>query len=126
MLSPLRKDLKRQRRFAAMLSKLFPYPASLWDLLTDETILCRCEELTVAEIRQVLAAGVHNPDNIKTLTRVGMGRCQGRMCGGALNRMIAMQRGLKVEHVGYLKPRPPVVPVPIERLLEEEEVSHVS
>ncbi|MCJ7623738.1 MAG: (2Fe-2S)-binding protein, partial [Anaerolineaceae bacterium] len=84
-----------------------------------------CEEITVAEVRQVLAAGVHNPDNIKTLTRVGMGRCQGRMCGGALTHLIAMQSGLKVEDIGYLKPRPPVIPITLENLLEEE-VRHVS
>ncbi len=44
------------------------------------TVVCRCEEVTAAEIRQALKAGATGPRQIKTTTRAGMGPCQGRMC----------------------------------------------
>lgn len=47
---------------------------------TDETIVCRCEEVTAADIRQSLIEGANGPRQVKTATRAGMGPCQGRMC----------------------------------------------
>jgi NADPH-dependent 2,4-dienoyl-CoA reductase/sulfur reductase-like enzyme len=45
-----------------------------------ETIVCRCEEITAADIRQSVAEGANGPRQVKTATRAGMGPCQGRMC----------------------------------------------
>ncbi len=46
----------------------------------DETIVCRCEEVTAAEIRQSISEGATGHRQIKTSLRNGMGPCQGRMC----------------------------------------------
>lgn len=46
----------------------------------DETIVCRCEEVSAADIRQSLSEGAIGPRQVKTATRAGMGPCQGRMC----------------------------------------------
>ena len=46
----------------------------------DETVVCRCEEVTAAEVRQTLIEGANGPRQVKTAIRVGMGPCQGRMC----------------------------------------------
>ncbi|WP_323035304.1 NAD(P)/FAD-dependent oxidoreductase [Pararhodobacter sp.] len=46
----------------------------------DDTIVCRCEEVTAAQIRQSLRDGANGPRQVKTATRAGMGPCQGRMC----------------------------------------------
>jgi hypothetical protein len=53
------------------------------------------------------------------VTRAGMGRCQGRMCGGPVGELLARDLGQSVEALGQVTPRPPVVPVPLEGLLEE-------
>ena len=50
---------------------------------TGDTIVCRCEEITAADIRQSVAEGANGPRQVKTATRAGMGPCQGRMCEGA-------------------------------------------
>ncbi len=47
---------------------------------SDETIVCRCEEVTAADIRRSLAQGASGPRQVKTAVRAGMGPCQGRMC----------------------------------------------
>jgi NAD(P)H-nitrite reductase large subunit len=109
----------RQQRFAGLLEALFPFPAAQWALMTDDTVLCRCEEITLGEVRQAVADGATTPTAVKSLTRAGMGRCQGRMCYGAVAHAVAQQTGQPVETVGTLTPRPPVMPVPLEGLLEE-------
>ncbi len=115
----VRRELARQRRFAAVLLDLFPVSAHLGDLLTDDTVLCRCEEITVAEIRRAVADGAETLNAVRMVTRAGMGRCQGRMCGGPVSELIARELGRPVEALGQVTPRPPVVPVPVEGLLED-------
>jgi len=119
-IAAVRRELARQRRFAAVLIDLFPASAHLGDLLTDDTVLCRCEEITVGEIRRVVAEGAETLNAVRMVTRAGMGRCQGRMCGGPVAELLARELGQPVDALGQVTPRPPVVPVPLEGLLEEE------
>lgn len=118
-LGEVRRELARQRRFAAVLLDLFPASAHLGDLLTDDTVLCRCEEITVGEVRRAVADGAETLNAVRMVTRAGMGRCQGRMCGGPVSELIARALGRPVAALGQVTPRPPVVPVPVEGLLEE-------
>lgn len=119
--SGVRRDLARQKRFAAVLDDLFPLSSHLGDLLTDETVLCRCEEVTVGEVRRAIEEGASTVSAIRMLTRAGMGRCQGRMCGSPVAELLARQLGQPVELVGQATPRPPVVPIPLEGLLEGDD-----
>ncbi len=107
------RDLARQRRFAAVLDALFPLSAHLGDLLTDDTVLCRCEEITVSQVRQAVAEGATTVSAVRMLTRAGMGRCQGRMCGASVAELLARELDQPVEAVGQATPRPPVVPIPL-------------
>ncbi len=116
----VQRELARQRRFAATLLAMFPYSADLGILLTDETVLCRCEEITVGEIRRVVEEGATTLNAVRMVTRAGMGRCQGRMCGGPVLDLLARELNQPPEVLGQVYPRPPVVPVPLEGLLEEE------
>ena len=119
--SALRRDLARQRRFAAVLDALFPLSSHLGDLLTDDTILCRCEEVTVGDVRRAIDEGAGTVSAIRMLTRAGMGRCQGRMCGHSVAELLARQLDRPVETVGQATPRPPVIPVPLQGMLEEDD-----
>ena len=47
----------------------------------DDLIICRCEEVTRAEINETIRQGVTRPNEVKRLTRAGMGLCQGKTCG---------------------------------------------
>ena len=116
----LRRKLGRQRRFAAVLDALFPLSAHLADLLTDDTLLCRCEEITVGLVRQAIAEGATTVSALRMLTRAGMGRCQGRMCGPPVAELLARELDQPVEAVGQATPRPPVVPIPLAGLLDDE------
>jgi NADPH-dependent 2,4-dienoyl-CoA reductase/sulfur reductase-like enzyme len=117
--SAVRQALDRQRRFASVLDALFPTSAHLGDLLTDDTVLCRCEEITVGEIRRVIEEGATTVSAVRMLTRAGMGRCQGRMCGSSVAELLALELDQPVEAAGQSTPRPPIVPVPLEGLMEE-------
>lgn len=98
----------RGRRF---LDRLFrPAPAFLVPP-DDATIVCRCEEKTMGEVRAAIALGVAGPNQLKTFTRCGMGPCQGRMCGATLTETIAARRGVSPAEVGALRARTPVRPV---------------
>ena len=58
-------------------------------------------------------AGTHELNRLKALTRIGMGRCQGRMCGAAAARLLAEATGCALRDVGRLRSQPPVKPVPV-------------
>jgi NADPH-dependent 2,4-dienoyl-CoA reductase/sulfur reductase-like enzyme len=118
----LRRDLERQRRFAAVLDALFPLSAHLVHLLTDDTVLCRCEEITVGEVRRAISEGATTVSAVRMLTRAGMGRCQGRMCGASLAELLARELAQPVEAIGQATPRPPVVPIPLGGLIDDERV----
>jgi NADPH-dependent 2,4-dienoyl-CoA reductase/sulfur reductase-like enzyme len=120
-IAALRRDLARQRRFAAVLDDLFPLSAHLGDLLTDDTVLCRCEEITVGQVRQAIAEGATTVSAVRMLTRAGMGHCQGRMCGASVAELLARELGQPVEAAGQATPRPPVLPVPLDGLLDDGE-----
>lgn len=65
------------------------------------TIVCRCENVTKAEIVSALRSplGISDLDAIKRRTRAGMGRCQGGFCGMRLPEIIAEETGLPVTAV---------------------------
>jgi NADPH-dependent 2,4-dienoyl-CoA reductase/sulfur reductase-like enzyme len=118
-MAALQRGLDRQRRFGAVLDDLFPLSAHLADLLTDGTLLCRCEEVTVGEVRRAIDEGATTVSAVRMLTRAGMGRCQGRMCEPSVAELLARELGRPVEATGQATPRPPVVPVPLDGLLDD-------
>lgn len=112
----LHRRLRTLRRFAAVLAELSAPPSQLLKrLATPETLICRCEEVTVAAVRDALRAEstVDSASAAKLLTRVGMGLCQGRMCELAVRRLIGEYRGRALVEIGGYVPRPPVKPIPL-------------
>jgi NADPH-dependent 2,4-dienoyl-CoA reductase/sulfur reductase-like enzyme len=104
--------------FRAALERAFPFPAKLAAGMADDTILCRCEVITAGELRAAAreALATLPPPEVnraKALTRVGMGRCQGRVCGAAAAEVLAAKLSCPVEEVGRLRGQPPVKPIPI-------------
>lgn len=87
----------------------------------DETIVCRCEEVTAGDIRQYVNLGCLNPNQTKSFGRPGMGPCQGRYCGLTVSELIAKQRKVPVSEVGYYRIRPPIKPITIAELASLDE-----
>ncbi len=109
------KLLKKLGLIRPFLNLAFP-PVLTRDLPRGETIVCRCEEITADELRRSIVKGLRDPNQIKSLTRCGMGQCQGRMCGTTVSRIIADETGKSVLDVGSYRPRIPVRPLPLEAL----------
>ncbi|WP_198954957.1 (2Fe-2S)-binding protein [Kineosporia sp. R_H_3] len=62
--------------------------------LTDDTLVCRCEEVTVAGLTSAVDdLGATDARTAKLLSRCGMGWCQGRMCGEAVSRVVSARTG---------------------------------
>lgn len=98
------------RRFLDMAFQ--PHPSFL--LPADETLACRCEEVTAGQIRATLRdLGDVGPNQVKSYLRCGMGPCQGRMCGPTVAAIIAAERGLSPEQVGYFRLRFPIKPTTV-------------
>ena len=116
--APFEKQLNRERAVRPFLDRLFrPNPALLIPK-DDQTLVCRCEEVTAGEIREALELGALGPNQLKTQTRCGMGACQARMCGLSLSEIIADHRKVDMTDVGYLRIRPPIKPITVDQLSE--------
>lgn len=87
----------------------------------DETVVCRCEEVTAGQIRDYVRLGCLGPNQAKAFGRSGMGPCQGRFCGLTVSEIIARTRGVGVEEVGYYRIRPPIKPVTLAELAAMED-----
>ncbi|MET7852798.1 NAD(P)/FAD-dependent oxidoreductase [Streptomyces avermitilis] len=75
----------RLRQFAAVLDTVYAPPAHWSDRVTDDTVVCRCEEVTGGAVREAVEElGAGDLRTVKLLTRAGMGWCQGRICGPAV------------------------------------------
>jgi len=74
----------------------------------DNVVVCRCEEQTVAQLKKGFEQGARNPNQLKSLTRCGMGACQGRQCGHTVSELLATWREEPVENVGYYRLRSPM------------------
>lgn len=88
----------RQRTFADALERAFRLRPELGDLPDDATVVCRCEDVTWAALRHA-----EDARDAKLHSRCGMGSCQGRVCGPALETL----RGWPMA-----TPRPPLFPIP--------------
>jgi NADPH-dependent 2,4-dienoyl-CoA reductase/sulfur reductase-like enzyme len=97
----------RGRRFFETLYK----PAPRFRVPSDETLACRCEEVTAGEIRAAVDDGCVGPNQAKAYTRCGMGPCQGRLCGLTVTEIIAQRRGVSPAQVGHFTARFPSSPV---------------
>ncbi|MFT9474646.1 FAD-dependent oxidoreductase [Streptomyces sp. Mo3] len=75
----------RLRRFFTALDAAYA-PAAHWtEQVTGDTVVCRCEEVPAAAVREAVdGLGAGDVRTVKLLTRAGMGWCQGRMCERAV------------------------------------------
>ena len=77
----------------------------------DDLVICRCEEITLGEIKDAIRNGFRTLNGIKRVTRAGMGLCQGRTCGRLVAAMIADKLGTDAGDIMQCRQRNPVRPV---------------
>ncbi|WP_448723620.1 FAD-dependent oxidoreductase [Pseudomonas farris] len=93
----------RWQGFAKALNQAFALDPQLKSLARSDTLVCRCEDVPYAAL-----AGHTDWREAKLASRCGMGACQGRVCGGAVQHLFGWQPSA---------PRPPFSPARIETLM---------
>jgi NADPH-dependent 2,4-dienoyl-CoA reductase/sulfur reductase-like enzyme len=111
----IRQALQREEMGRAFLDWLYRPPVALRQP-AGETLACRCEEVTAAQVRQMARIGCEGPNQMKAFLRCGMGPCQGRLCGLTVTELIAAERETSPAEVGYWRLRPPVKPITLGEL----------
>lgn len=119
-----RRRLGRLGRFARGVAEAFPWPAETARDLPGETVICRCEGVTAAALRETVEFGGGEVNRAKSLGRVGMGRCQGRYCELAAAEIVAGCAGHDhAQAAGRLRGQAPVRPAPVAALLQDAAAS---
>lgn len=114
-LATLKAALAKAERGRVFLDTLFR-PARQFRIPSGDTIVCRCEEVTAADILDAVAIGATGPNQLKAYRRTGMGPCQGRLCGLTVTELMAQARGKTPQEIGYYRLRAPVKPITLAEL----------
>lgn len=110
-----RRLLQRELAARPFLDTLYA-PTAEFLAPSDETLVCRCEEVTAGQIREYVRLGCLGPNQVKSFGRCGMGPCQGRFCGLTVAEVIAEARGQPMQEIGYYRIRPPLKPITLGEL----------
>ena len=106
--SHLLARLRKAKSFGRLLNETFRLRQELSNLAQPETIICRCEDVTLARLRNA-----NSWRSAKLHERCGMGPCQGRICGPAAQFILGWEP---------CSVRPPIFPTRLENLLQENSV----
>ena len=83
-----------------------------------DTIICRCEDVSREQLLACIADGYETLDEIKRVTRAGMGTCQGRTCRHLIATELSRAYGTPMEEVLMPTFRPPVKPISLGALAD--------
>ena len=116
----LLKKLLRERlhhlQFGKYFNLLYRIPDAAYLAIADDTLVCRCEDVTMGDIKKAVANGYDTPATLKIALRSAMGDCQGRICGPVIYDILAALTGRPPASMTPLVVRPPVKPVSIKSL----------
>ncbi len=87
----------------------------------DQIIICRCEDITLQQIQDLLKQGYTTFEDLKRLLRVGMGPCQANTCGHLIQREISKFLNVPIESVPIQKIRPVTMGVELKLIAEDQD-----
>jgi len=79
----------------------------------NNSIICRCEDVSLEELERVINEGYTELEEIKRLLRCGMGACQGRTCLRLTAQILSHKTGRPIDQLEFPTVRPPIRPVPL-------------
>ena len=120
------KRLNRYEIFAKGIAKLNFTPKDLINNISENTILCRCEDITKRDIINAVNNGAKNLNQIKSWTRFGMGPCQGRTCQYSVAKVASEELKCNVKDLGYLTGRTPLRPFPLDKAIGDFEYDEIT
>ncbi|MEQ7921335.1 NAD(P)/FAD-dependent oxidoreductase [Xanthomonas sp. WHRI 1810A] len=106
----------RSARFGRSMARLMALRPGHVDSISPDTIVCRCEDVTRAEIDAACDAGARDVNQLKAWTRCGMGPCQGRTCGDVAAEIVAAHHHTARDQVGIFSARTPLRPLSVAAL----------
>lgn len=86
--------------------------------MDDQIIVCRCEEVSLEDIRQAVKDGASSVSGVKKRTRACMGICQGRVCQPLVRQILAHELGCRDKEITASTVRPPVRPILLEDIIK--------
>lgn len=108
-ISRFEKQFSRNLRFQMALRKTLRLPEGVWKWASDDTVVCRCEGVTLGRLQHAISDGHVTLDGIKRNTRIGMGWCGGRTCLQAASGYVGNVQGN--ESIAPMRARPVARPV---------------
>jgi hydrogen cyanide synthase HcnB len=108
----LTREKKKIARYITCLDEMFTPRSGIFDIIQEETVICRCEETTAADFLKAIEMKHLNLNAIKKRTRLGMGPCQGKSCEAIAVEM-GLRTGVTLSELDHLKIRPPITPIPM-------------
>ncbi|WP_051916867.1 MULTISPECIES: FAD-dependent oxidoreductase [unclassified Serratia (in: enterobacteria)] len=118
-----RRALRRAQPFADTVAAFFaPRLDALARLATNETLICRCEDVTAGQVSEFLQAHPHvtSINSVKLACRSGMGPCQGRYCQHTVAHLVAAERDIAVNQTGIYTAQAPIKPIPLTSLVSNQ------
>jgi NADPH-dependent 2,4-dienoyl-CoA reductase/sulfur reductase-like enzyme len=112
-MQPLLRQHSQQLLYGRFLNRLCRLQPGSYEGISDDTIICRCEEINMGDIRRKLKSGFDTINGIKKATRCTMGHCQGRICGPMLSDIISAFTRQPRTVVGVTSARTPIKMVPL-------------
>ena len=116
--SSIRRRLSSLLRLRRALDEIFAVHPGIYTVLDEDTLICRCEEVSYATIRDgIVNDSLSVLNALKLQTRAGMGLCQGKFCGNSVSACIHLHTGTPLDLLTPFTPRPPIRPIPISSLV---------
>ena len=103
--------------------RAFPVLPGLYDLAADETIVCRCEDVTLGQVRQAASLCGADIRTVKMATRAGMGPCQARVCHPIIGGLLESRLGGHESPTPCVSVQMPVKPASLHSLLARSQQS---
>jgi thioredoxin reductase/bacterioferritin-associated ferredoxin len=114
LVDPLHQEAELARVDCAMAATMVAR-AGLAEAIPADTVVCRCEDVTRAEIDAAVRSGATNLNQLKAWTRCGMGPCQGRICADTAAELLSAH-GISRQDAGQFTGRTPLRPLPLDLL----------
>ncbi|MBD3625510.1 MAG: (2Fe-2S)-binding protein, partial [Rhodobacteraceae bacterium] len=111
--TPSPRAWQRAERFGRAMTALSTPSPEVQALTTIDTVVCRCESLTRADILAEIDSGAASTNAVKSGLRAAMGPCGGAYCQTAISGLIAARTGQPLSDIPPPTARPPLRPIPL-------------
>jgi len=108
LLQDLARERRSELRYGAVLNRMCRLPEDWVKSIPEETIICRCEDVRMADIRNAMADGFVTPGALRRACRCGLGNCQGRICGPIIRDILEAETKSEQGRIGIPSVRPPI------------------